>query len=780
MSSHTLSTPLIHDSAASDSASSTNSSSSSSATSSTATTNGHTHSLRNNYGGASDTHSLHIDARLSKPTESDGLLTSTSAATLRQLRLALVACGIAIATLIVIIYVVSTTSSVPTTAQPAATCNHTYASGKQGMISTTHTLATKAGLDVLKAGGNAFDAAAAIQFALNVVQPQSTGIGGGCFIVGYHASSSSYFALDGREEAPINYDETAFCFNKTTCGQWPNGNTNYCGCQSQGTYVFRDRSTGGHPVGVPGVVRAMERLLLDYGSGTMSWSDVLQPAITLATDGFPMYAEMYNRLNLNSDRMLVWPASRRLFYSNNGRPIALNETFRNPDLASTLRQLAQNGPDWFYTGRLADEIVSAAQSAINPNTSAQSPLLVDDMYRYRAVYREPIMNEYRGWTQVGMSGPSSGGLSMAMMLNILELFAMPEVRPQGAEWVARLIDAQDIVWADRALYMADPDWVDIPVNGLLNKDYARSRADAYMRATRSARILQPGGTIPYGNPGFGSSASTSNVQIKSQPLTAAASSSLFVHDHHIEPLDIQQPLQPQQPTVDNPFAHIYAPAPPSDKKGTTHLVVVDKDGNVVSMTTTIEENFGSGVVVPNRGFLLNNELTDFTAMPADGSGRLYANRPQGGVRERRTAVQRSDYGTMGGKRPMSSMSPTILVNTSSGLPVLAIGSPGGASIIGTVLNGLLNYADGGQCIADAIASPRIISQNAGSQAEDGWYSSTQYDGDKAMLDDRGYVISRLVTDRPLGFLEGVAIKGKNVYEGAGDYTRLSVASAAGY
>ena len=645
------------------------------------------------------------------------------------------------------------------------------------MVSTTHTLATRAGLDILKAGGNAFDAAAAIQFALNVVQPQSTGIGGGCLIVGYQAATRSYFALDGREEAPANYDEMAFCYNKTTCGVWPNGNINYCGCQSQGAYAFRDRSTGGHPVGVPGVVRAMERLLADYGSGVMSWSDVLQPAIKLATEGFPMYLEMWNRLNLNADRMLPWPASRRLYYTNNSRPIWLGETFRNPDLAGTFRALAANGPGWFYNGQLADEIVNAAQNAINPNTSAQSPLSVDDMGRYRAVYREPILNEYRGWTQVGMSGPSSGGMSMAMMLNILELFAMNEVKPQGAEWVARLIDAQDIVWADRALYMADPDWVDIPVSGLLNKDYARSRADTYMHATRGARTVQPGGSVPYGNPGFGSRSASTQVQIDTQPLTTSSPSSLHQPNNlHTTLLDTQQQLADDI----NPFATIYAPAPPSDKKGTTHLVVVDKHGNVVSMTTTIEENFGSGVVVGSRGFLLNNELTDFTATPADGSGRLYANRPQGGVRERRTALGRNDYVSTGGKRPMSSMSPTILYNTSTGLPVLALGSPGGSSIIGTVLNGLINFADGGQCIADAIASPRVISQNAASQAEDGWYGAAHYDNDKAMLDGRGYVINRLVTDRPLGFLEGVAIKGKNQYEGAGDYTRLSVASADGY
>ena len=765
MSSRSLSTPLIHDTTTSDPTSSTNSTSSIKPT-----TNGHGHPHRN-YGGASDVHSLNIDDKaVSKPTEEDGLLTSTSAATFRQLRLALVASSVAILVLITIIYVVSTSARSALTPLAATTCNHTYATGTQGMVSTTHYLATKAGLDVLKAGGNAFDAAAAIQFALNVVQPQSTGIGGGCFIVGFQASTRTYFALDGREEAPYSYDETAFCHNKTTCGQWPNGNTNYCGCLSEGAYPFRDRSTGGHPVGVPGVVRAMERLLGDYGSGVMSWSDVLQPAIQLATDGFPMYREMWNRLELNADRMLLWPASRRLFYTNGSRPIWLGETFRNPDLAGTLRTLAVYGPTWFYNGPLADEVVSAALSAVNPTTQAESPLSVDDLNRYRAVYREPILNEYRGWTQVGMSGPSSGGLSMAMMLNILELFAMSEVRPQGAEWVARLIDAQDIVWADRALYMADPDWVDIPTSGLLDKGYARSRADTYMRATRDARTSQPGGAVPYGNPGLDIDRAATKVQLHAQPL--AASSLLQQTSSH----STQQP----QPADDNPFASIYAPAPPSDKKGTTHLVVVDSQGNVVSMTTTIEENFGSGVVVPNRGFLLNNELTDFTATPADGTGRLYANRPQGGVRERRTAVQRGDYTSTGGKRPMSSMSPTILFNTSTGLPVLALGSPGGSSIIGTVLNGLINFADGGQCIADAVASPRVISQNAGSSAEDGWYSSAQYDSDRTMLEGRGYQINRLVTDRPLGFLEGVAIKGRNQYEGAGDYTRLSVASADGY
>ena len=781
MSSQSLSTPLIRDTPI------TISTSANTTTSSNTTngiTNGHSQPHRN-YGGASDVHSLQIDDKsTTKPTEEDGLLTSTSPSTFRQLRLALAAASIAILVLLAVIYFIASRSSSPATPPPASTCNHTTATGTQGMVSTTHYLATKAGLDILKAGGNAFDAAAAIQFALNVVQPQSTGIGGGTFIVGYNSKTNDYFALDGREEAPFNYDEMAFCINKTTCGTWPTtGATDYCGCRSQGAYPFRDRSTGGHPVGVPGVVRAMQRLLADYGSGAVSWSDVLQPAITLATEGFPMYWEMWSRLTLNADRMTQWDASRKLFFPLGGgtRPIGINATFKNPDLANTLRSLQTGGAEYFYSGRLADDIVNAAQSAINPATAAQSPLSMDDLGRYRAVYRTPIMNAYRGYTQVGMSGPSSGGLSMGMMLNILELFAMNEINPQGAEWVSRLIDAQDIVWADRALYMADPDWVDVPTESLLDKDYARLRADSFMRATRGARSMQSGGAIPYGNPG-GSRAASANTLLQQQQTeqddyddtsllttpTSTTPSTLFQSDI----IDAD---------ADNPFAQLYAPAPPSDKKGTTHLVVVDRHGNMISMTTTIEENFGSGVVVPGRGFLLNNELTDFTATPADNSGRLYANRPQGGIRERRTAVLRSDYTTSGGKRPMSSMSPTILYNTTSGLPVLGIGSPGGAAIIGTVLNGVINYADGHQCIADAIASPRIISQNAGSaQAEDTWYSNTEYDTDKTILEERGYSIARLVTDRPLGFLEGVAVLGKNVYEGAGDYTRLSVAGAEGY
>ena len=746
-----------------------------------AKTNGHSQPRQSNYGGASDAQSsLHIDtaptSNKDTPSEEDELLISADSNNLRHMRLALGTSGIFIAVLICIVYVVSTRSSAaPPTPTPA--CNHTYATGTQGMVSTTHTLATRAGIEILKAGGNAFDAAAAIQFALNVVQPQSTGIGGGTFIVGYQASSRSYFALDGREEAPSNYDEAAFCVNKTTCGAWPGGATNYCGCQSQGAYPFRDRSPGARPVGVPGVVRAMERLLGDYGSGAVSWADVLRPAIALATDGFPMYAEMWSRLNLNADRMLQWPATRRLFYTNGSAPVWLGQTFRNPDLASTLRTLASAGPSWFYSGQLGDEVVAAAAAAVNPATGAVSPLSTDDLARYRAVYRQPILNEYRGWTQVGMSGPSSGGLSVAMMLNVLELTAMGEVRPQGAEWVARLIDAQDVVWADRALYMADPDWVDVPVAELLSKDYARSRADAYMRATRDARSSLPGGAIPYGNPGFGFS--TDKITPNDTQPSDFASLVQSIDPSALQPL-ASTTTAAHARQHDNPFAAMYAPAPPSDKKGTTHLVVVDALGNVVSMTTTIEENFGSGVVVPGRGFLLNNELTDFTALPADDTGRLYANRPQGGVRERRTAVQRADYVSTGGKRPMSSMSPTILFNTSTGQPVLALGSPGGASIIGTVLNGLVNFADGRQCVADAIASPRVISQNAPSQAEDGWYSGAHHDTDRAMLEARGYSIARLVTERPLGFLEGVVIKGKNQYEGAGDYTRLSVAGAEGY
>ena len=728
-------------------------------------TNGHTPAIHTNgltnghgsYGGAADaSHKFDVPSSLSSKAQDDDtdlLYPSASTATVtavHQLRLMVAALAITIVVLCIIFYVLLSNAS-SSSSFPSPACNHTQATGSQGMVSTTHYLATQAGLDMLKAGGNAFDAAAAIQFALNVVQPQSTGIGGGCFVVFYHAATKEVYSLDGREEAPAGFTEDAFCVNKTTCGVRASGETNYCGCLRNGGYPFRDRSTGGHPVGVPGVVAAMDRLLADYG--TKTFAEALQPAIALADNGFPMYWEMHSRLELNADRMLQWPGNERLFFPNHSHPIAVGQTFTNPDLAKTFRDLAANGASYFYRGRLADEVIGTAHVALNPNTRAESALTNEDFERYKAVYREPVLSEYRQWAMVGMAGPSSGGLSMAMMLNVLESFQMNELRPQGGEWESRLIDAQDLVWADRALYMGDRDWVDVPDFRLLNKDYARARAAQFMHPLGAARTAQPGGALPYGNP----------YAFASQRAEA------LMEDGLVEGVTAEE---------SNPFAEKYAPAPDSDKKGTTHLVVVDRWGNVVSMTTTIEENFGSGVLVPGRGFLLNNELTDFTPTPADATGRLYANRPQGGVRQRRTALGADAY-SYGGKRPMSSMSPTIMLNGTTRQPVLAMGSPGGSTIIGTVLNGVINVVDGGMCVADAIAAPRMISQNAASQAEAGWYGA-HYEKDRDVVAERGYTVTQLVTDRPLGFLEGVAIKGKNQYEGAGDYTRLSVASAAGY
>ena len=764
MESTSLATPLIPSS----------SSTSTSPSPSTSLTNGHTNGhvnghphQRRTYGGAADSaSSTAIKVDPPAPIELEGdtpffcASTSTSTATTQQLRLMVAALLITVVVLCLVFYTILHNQSSSTSAAPPP-CVHAQASGSQGMVATTHRLATQAGLDVLKAGGNAFDAAAAVQFALNVVQPQSTGIGGGCFVVFYHAGEKQVYTLDGREEAPEGFSEDAFCVNKTQCGLRTTGEPNYCGCVRNGAYPFRDRSTGGHPVGVPGVVAAMDRLLKDYGTRTLS--DVLQPAISLAENGFPMYWEMHSRLELNADRMLPWRGSARLFFSNNSHPIAIGSTFTNPDLALTFRSLASNGADWFYRGRLTDEIINTARSSVNPNTSAVSPLITDDFARYRAVYRYPVLSDYRQWTMAGMAGPSSGGWSIALMLNLLEHFQMDELSPQGGEWASRLIDAQDIAWADRALYMGDADWVDVPDRNLLSKDYAKARVTALMHPINAARATQPAGSIPFGDPYLYRAASRTTTLMQRTGDTQEADA------------DNAQPPSPSS----NPFAERYAPAPESDKKGTTHLVVADRFGNVVSMTTTIEENFGSGVVVPGRGFLLNNELTDFTATPADATGRLYANRPQGGVRQRRTATTPADRASYGGKRPMSSMSPTIMLNRSTQTPVLALGSPGGSTIIGTVLNGLLNVIDGGMCVADAIAAPRMISQNAPSQAEDGWYGA-RYERDREVVEERGYSVSRLVTERPLGFLQGLTVRGKNQYEGAADSTRLSVAYAEGY
>ncbi len=496
--------------------------------------------------------------------------------------------------------------------------------GETGMVSTSNHYATLVGLEILQAGGNAVDAMVAVQLALTVTEPYASGIGGGCFIMLHDAASGDTLALDGREEAPKAYHGGVFL-------------------DEDGDPIpFDERSTGGMPVGVPGTLAAMARALDEYG--TMAFADLAAPAIRLARDGFSLDRGFSAEIAANSARLARFPHSASIYLTEDGNAKAAGETFRNPDLAETLDLLAREGVEAFYTGALAQDIVGAVRLApVNPGV-----MMADDLARYRAVYRTPVRSSYRGYEVVGMSMPTSGGASLAMMLNVLEGVDLPSMAWGSLGAVSRIADAQNIVFADRNAYMGDADFVTVPLTELLRKDYARVRR-GLMR-----------------------------------PLNAVAT-----------------PVAPGEFGVANGLGS-------AEGGHTTHFSIVDGDRNVVSVTTTIERYFGSAMTVPGRGFLLNNELTDFETRAISADGHPIANAPAGGVMPRRTALG-ADAKTLGGKRPRSSMAPTIVLR--DGHPVLAAGSPGGSTIIGTTLNVVLNVLDFEMDPQAAVNAPRVIARN---------------------------------------------------------------------
>jgi gamma-glutamyltranspeptidase/glutathione hydrolase len=471
-------------------------------------------------------------------------------------------------------------------AAPRSRQPHARSSGasEDGFISSTHREATLAGLEILAEGGNAADAAAAVQLALAVVQPQSTGIGGGCLVVMRNGSTGEVSALDGREEAPELFHPKVFCLDED-CLLNPD-----CEC-AEGPIPAGERQIGGLAVGVPGVIAAVARLLAD--NGTMTLATVARPAIELAENGFEMYIGMHSSIASNLNKLGRFEATRALFLNPAGTAprVAVGELFTNPDMAATLRLLAEGGAPAFYTeGSLPAEIVAAAQDAVNENTGKYGLMSSSDVAGYAAVYREPVLSTYRGRQLLGMPMPSSGGVALAQIFNFLEGWEQPrrrtnfQPREMSAEMLHRFIDAQNAAFADRNVYAGDADFADVPAEGLVDKSYAASRREEISRLVSAAPAPLPAG-IPAG-------------------VTTR-----------------------------------YASAPPTAENGTTHFSVVDRAGTLVAFTTTIEANWGSGVVVPNRGFLLNNELTDFAAEGLDPeTGLPYANAPEGGKRPRRTAL----------------------------------------------------------------------------------------------------------------------------------------------
>ncbi|MEP6608357.1 MAG: gamma-glutamyltransferase [Burkholderiaceae bacterium] len=499
------------------------------------------------------------------------------------------------------------------------------------MAASANPLATEAGREILRAGGTAVDAAVAIQMVLALVEPQSSGIGGGAFMM--HWDGRKVTAFDGRETAPMAADEKLFLL--------PDGKA----------MPFYDAVVGGRSVGTPGAVRMLEAAHKQYGK--LAWASLFEPAIRLAENGFAMSPRL-NMLLAAEKYLKADAAGAAYFYNADGSPKAVGTAMRNPALAATLRALAAN-PNALYAGEIPADIVKAVQTHSNAGR-----LAVTDFAAYQVKQRDPICSDYKQWRVCGFPPPSSGGIAVAQMLGMFasrNIAAVPPVTVNGKlepqpDAVHLFSEAGRLAFADRGLYVADSDFVKVNVAGLLDPNYLKQRAQ--LIGDRSMGTARPG--VPPGT------------------QTSAA--------------------------ID--------PSPP--KVATSHISVVDGYGNAVSMTTTIEDVFGSRVMV--RGFLLNNELTDFSFAPA-ADGAPIANRVQPG------------------KRPRSSMAPALVFDRATGQLVGTVGSPGGSLIINYVAKTLVGVLDWNLDVQQAISLPNFGSRNGPTELEKGLFSPQMVEALKA-------------------------------------------------
>lgn len=524
------------------------------------------------------------------------------------------------------------------------------AMGTGGAVASVDDRATQVGIDVLRAGGNAVDAAVATAAALGVVEPFSAGIGGGGFMLIYQPASDTVITLDGREEAPAAVTPDLFRDPESPTGE--------------PLPFFPNRISSGRAVGVPGTPLNWATAVERYG--TWSLATLLQPAIALAETGFTVDETFAQQIARNQARFSAFTSTRDLYLPGGSVP-DVGSRFRNPGMARTYRILAEQGVNAFYRGEIAAQI---AQTVQNPPVAAEAPFRVwpggmtaADLDRYEVRIRPAIESTYRGYRFYGMGLPSSGGMTVAQTLNLLEQYDLGSLsRPQA---LSRLIEAQRLAFSDRNAYLGDPEYVDVPSAGLLSADYAAIRR-------RELLLQAPANEADYRAP-------------SGNPLPYQADPS---------------------PSLTFP-----AQAAGSNIEGisTTHLTVVDGDGMIVSYTLTLESTGGSGIVVPGAGFILNNELTDFdTAIP-------HPNSPEAG------------------KRPRSSMAPTIVFTPDGS--ALAFGSPGGSTIITTVLGIAVNIIDFGLGLEAAIAAPRLSQRNSGITLVDQGFEHSQPGED---LSDGGY------------------------------------------
>ncbi|WP_226664182.1 gamma-glutamyltransferase [Microbulbifer aggregans] len=470
------------------------------------------------------------------------------------------------------------------------------------MAVTANPHASNAAEQILAKGGSAVDAAIAAQLVLSLVEPQSSGIGGGAFMLSYRADQEKLYTYDGRETAPMAVDEDYFMRDGKPRG-------------------FLDAVIGGSSVGVPGVMRMLE--LAHQRDGKLPWKDLFQPAIALAEQGFAISPRLY-QLAEQLPRVAARPAISAYLFGKDGKPLPVGHILKNPDYAQTLRLLAGEGVKPFYEGEIAAAIVDAVTTdPENPGVMTRK-----DLASYQAKVREPVCGDFLEFRWCGAPPPSSGGTTVGAMLGMLQHFPLDKYEVGSAELTHLFVEASELAFADRNTYAADPDFVAVPTTAMVDPAYLASRA----------QLIDPS---------------------------------------HARPAVAGNPLG---------FAEQRRTAKSPELPNTSHLSIVDQYGNGVSMTTSIETGFGSRLLV--KGFLLNNQLTDFSFTPVNADKQLVANRIQPG------------------KRPRSSMSPTIVFNKDGSLRLL-VGSPGGSRIIDYTARTALYHLAKDMPIAEAIHAGNI-------------------------------------------------------------------------
>ncbi len=512
-------------------------------------------------------------------------------------------------------------------------------------VAAANPLATDAGYQVLKAGGNAIDAAVAVQMVLTLVEPQSSGIGGGAFLM--HFDGADVQAYDGRETAPAAVTGELFM-------------------EDGEPLPFMEAVASGLSVGVPGTLRMLEQAHAEHGQ--LAWQELFTPAITLAEEGFAVSQRLHTSL-ANDEYLRENDLAQAFYYSADGEPLEVGTTLKNPALAAILRRIAEEGSAAFYEGEVAEDLVEQVQShPVRPGK-----ISLDDISGYQSLEREPLCTPWQQWEVCGFPPPSSGHLTIMQILGMLDqqplLEAPLENGVTSSGWLHQFLEASRLAFADRGRYIADPDFVEAPGGDwslMLAPDYLGKRSELIGEESM-------GENAEPGNPGE---------------------------------LAVSFASQPEQPEY-----------------GTSHISIVDADGNAIAMTTTIEQAFGSRILADGGtdlpgGYLLNNELTDFSLTP-EVDGQPVANRVEPG------------------KRPRSSMSPTLVFDQETGALVASLGSPGGAAIIHYTARTLAAMRDWGLNAQEALSLPHAITLGGDVYLEEGRFPEEIIES----LRERGHNVS---------------------------------------